>query len=110
MICLFYYHRQHFLQCPPGLLGKHFEKLIQCDPRLNFLSQQPEISIDSPFFESRVPVFNESDASGNIKREDAPIFFTLHGGTSSSGAQSTSSNNGQEHVDPSHRAGNVVCL
>ncbi|XP_027061859.1 uncharacterized protein [Coffea arabica] len=29
----------HFLQCPQGLLGKHFEKLIQCDPRLNFLSK-----------------------------------------------------------------------
>ncbi|KAK8602024.1 hypothetical protein V6N13_058312 [Hibiscus sabdariffa] len=35
-------HRQHFLQCPQGLLNKHFEKLIQCDMRLNCLSRQPE--------------------------------------------------------------------
>ncbi|CDP21216.1 unnamed protein product [Coffea canephora] len=32
-------HIPHFLSCPQGLLGKHFEKLIQCDPRLNFLSK-----------------------------------------------------------------------
>ncbi|KAJ0965765.1 hypothetical protein J5N97_026903 [Dioscorea zingiberensis] len=25
-------HKRHFLQCPQGLLSKHFEKLIQCDP------------------------------------------------------------------------------
>ncbi|PHT79508.1 hypothetical protein T459_17560 [Capsicum annuum] len=30
-----------------GLLGKHFEKLVQCDPRLNFLSQQAEIKLES---------------------------------------------------------------
>ncbi|PHT46028.1 hypothetical protein CQW23_15186 [Capsicum baccatum] len=28
-------------------LGKHFEKLVQCDPRLNFLSQQAEIKLES---------------------------------------------------------------
>nr|KJB23596.1 hypothetical protein B456_004G106800 [Gossypium raimondii] len=31
-------HRQHFLQCPQGLLNKHFEKLVQCDMRLNCLT------------------------------------------------------------------------
>lgn len=45
--------REHFLRCPQGLLNKHFEKLIQCDMRLNFLSRQPEISLDSPYFEPK---------------------------------------------------------
>ncbi|KAK8655094.1 hypothetical protein V6N13_107686 [Hibiscus sabdariffa] len=52
-------HRQHFLQCPQGLLNKHFEKLIQCDMRLNCLSRQPEIILDSPYFESRSSVFED---------------------------------------------------
>ncbi|KAI3740234.1 hypothetical protein L2E82_30659 [Cichorium intybus] len=25
-------NRRHCLECPQGLLGKHYEKLIQCDP------------------------------------------------------------------------------
>ncbi|XP_015580382.1 uncharacterized protein LOC8265774 isoform X2 [Ricinus communis] len=54
-------HRQHFLQCPQGLLNKHFEKLIQCDMRLNFLSRQPEIILDSPYFEQRTSVFEDPD-------------------------------------------------
>ncbi|XP_043695895.1 uncharacterized protein LOC122646411 isoform X2 [Telopea speciosissima] len=56
-------HRRHFVQCPQGLLSKHFEKLIQCDPRLNLLSQQPEISLDSPVFETRGSVFEDPDES-----------------------------------------------
>ncbi|KAF9680625.1 hypothetical protein SADUNF_Sadunf06G0141100 [Salix dunnii] len=56
-------HKQHFLQCPLGLLNKHFEKLIQCDMRLNFLSRQPEINLDSPYFEHRLPVFEDLDDS-----------------------------------------------
>ncbi|XP_039018895.1 uncharacterized protein LOC120150269 isoform X3 [Hibiscus syriacus] len=52
-------HRQHFLQCPQGLLNKHFEKLIQCDMRLNCLSRQPEIILDSPYFESKSSVFED---------------------------------------------------
>ncbi|KAI4381071.1 hypothetical protein MLD38_007185 [Melastoma candidum] len=50
-------HRQHFLECQPGLLAKHFEKLIQCDMRLGFLSRQPEIILDSPLFDPRPSVF-----------------------------------------------------
>ncbi|KAK4604850.1 hypothetical protein RGQ29_013064 [Quercus rubra] len=56
-------NRQHFLQCPQGLLNKHFEKLIQCDMRLNFLSRQPEIVVDSPFFEPRPSVFEDPEES-----------------------------------------------
>ncbi|KAL3532986.1 hypothetical protein ACH5RR_006507 [Cinchona calisaya] len=54
-------HRQHFLQCPPGLLSKHFEKLIQCDTRLNVLSQQPEIVIDTPYFDVQASVIENPD-------------------------------------------------
>ncbi|XP_044464320.1 uncharacterized protein LOC123194889 isoform X2 [Mangifera indica] len=56
-------HRQHFLQCQQGLLDKHFEKLIQCDMRLNFLSRQPEINLDSPYFESRALICDNPDES-----------------------------------------------
>ncbi|KAK7411556.1 hypothetical protein VNO78_02990 [Psophocarpus tetragonolobus] len=54
-------HRLHFLQCPQGLLAKHFEKLIQCDMRLNFLSQQPEIILDSPHFDTQPSAFEDPD-------------------------------------------------
>lgn len=53
--------RLHFLQCPQGLLAKHFEKLIQCDMRLNFLSQQPEIILDSPHFDTQPSAFEDPD-------------------------------------------------
>ncbi|CAJ1944875.1 unnamed protein product [Sphenostylis stenocarpa] len=53
-------HRQHFLEVPQGLLAKHFEKLIQCDVHLNFISQQPEIVLDSPHFDDTRPVAFEN--------------------------------------------------
>ncbi|XP_062228297.1 uncharacterized protein LOC133926383 [Phragmites australis] len=67
-------HRQHFLQCPSTLLSKNFEKLIQCDQRLNQLSQQPGIILDSPVFEPRCSIFEdpvESKCAGftNLKDE-----------------------------------------
>ncbi|KAJ6834172.1 uncharacterized protein M6B38_336015 [Iris pallida] len=49
-------NRRHYLQCPQGLLSKHFEKLIQCDPRLHSLSRQPEIVLESLYFEPRTSV------------------------------------------------------
>ncbi|KAK1360064.1 Pre-rRNA-processing protein IPI3 [Heracleum sosnowskyi] len=91
-------NRRHYLQCPPGLLGKHFEKLIQCDPRLNYLSQQAEITLESPYFEPRISVFDESD-EGNSKydmnRDGRPTIFNLQDVPSSSGPQSSSSKNEQ---------------
>jgi len=45
--------RQYFLQCEQGNLIKHFEQLIQCSERLKFLSQQPEIMLDSPHFNGK---------------------------------------------------------
>ncbi|XP_062090016.1 uncharacterized protein LOC133796497 [Humulus lupulus] len=88
-------HRQHFLQCPQGLLGKHFEKLIQCDPRLNCLSQQPEIVLESPYFEPRITSTEDKNELSNgfdLKTEDRPVFFGIHDTTSTSGAQSSSIN------------------
>ncbi|XP_062007947.1 uncharacterized protein LOC133724974 [Rosa rugosa] len=89
-------NRRHFLQCPHGLLfGKHFEKLIQCDPRLNFLSQQPEIVLESPFFEARVSGTSDADEyrhQFSSKLEDGPI-FGLQGSASPSGTHSSSSRN-----------------
>ncbi|KAI3446709.1 hypothetical protein Pfo_003374 [Paulownia fortunei] len=56
-------NRQHYIQCPPGVLSKHYEKLIQCDMRLSNLSKQPEIAMDSPYFESQDSVLENSEES-----------------------------------------------
>ncbi|KAM3380548.1 hypothetical protein P3S68_006121 [Capsicum galapagoense] len=89
--------RRHYLQCAQGLLGKHFEKLVQCDPRLKFLSQQPEITLDSPHFESKISVFespNVSDSEFNLNNERSTTFLNLHGAASPLGALSSS--NGEQ--------------
>ncbi|XP_015082632.1 uncharacterized protein LOC107026242 [Solanum pennellii] len=54
-------NRQHFLQCPVGVLNKHYEKLIQCDVRLNSLSKQPELALESPYFDTKATVFENLD-------------------------------------------------
>ncbi|KAL2465682.1 hypothetical protein Adt_41533 [Abeliophyllum distichum] len=56
-------NRQHFLQCPPGMLNKHYEKLIQCDMRLYILSRQTEVVMESPYFESQLPVLKDLEES-----------------------------------------------
>ncbi|KAK9080600.1 hypothetical protein SSX86_000358 [Deinandra increscens subsp. villosa] len=97
-------HRRHYLQCPQGLLGKHFEKLIQCDPRLNFLSQQAEIELESPYFEPRKSVFEELNESNeyDVSKEGraGATIFDIHRATSPSGGQSSSRS---ELHDPSGR-------
>ncbi|XXG58557.1 hypothetical protein AAC387_Pa04g0842 [Persea americana] len=87
--------RRHFLQCPPGLLNKHFEKLIMCDPRLNMLSQQPEIGLDSPFFEPKASVFEDHDESkchhfDNLTSDYVSTFVSFQDAQSPSAAQSSS--------------------
>ncbi|XP_022969680.1 uncharacterized protein LOC111468633 [Cucurbita maxima] len=69
-------HRQHFLQCPQGLLNKHFEKLTQCDMRLNFLSRQPEIVLDSPYFDRRVSVFEDPEHQAENSKGSAVSVLT----------------------------------
>ncbi|XP_054820195.1 uncharacterized protein LOC129319221 [Prosopis cineraria] len=116
-------HRQHFLQCPQGMLTKHFEKLIQCDVRLNFLSRQPEIILDSPHFDSRpcaledpsnlkdldqfsaAPCFQHrgsphaSQSSFKIERNDYPVMTLDH---QSQEAPSPSSGSGSSETDSKH--------
>ncbi|KAG8379576.1 hypothetical protein BUALT_Bualt07G0103300 [Buddleja alternifolia] len=91
--------KRHYLECPQGLLGKHFEKLTQCDPRLHFLSQQGEITVDSPYFEPRISVFddqNDDNSEFDLNKEGSPSIFSLQEATSPSGAQSSSSKNDQD--------------
>eukprot|EP01018_Ginkgo_biloba_P008676 Gb_07618 [translate_table: standard] len=46
--------RLHCLQFSQGILNRHFEKIIQCDPRLNLLSKGTSINQDFPSFDSTV--------------------------------------------------------
>lgn len=72
-------HRRHFLQCPQGLLGRHFEKLIQCDPRLHFLSQQPEIVLDSPYFDARISLLDKNGPNlPGLSVEASSLFAMAH--------------------------------
>lgn len=87
-------YRQHFLQCPQGLLNKHFEKLIQCDSRLNFLSQQPEIVLGSPYFEPRMSgftTFEQASICGmeRAKNDNRSVISTFRDVASSSVASSS---------------------
>ncbi|PIN02111.1 hypothetical protein CDL12_25380 [Handroanthus impetiginosus] len=56
--------RRHHVRFPPGILDKHYEKLLQCDERLFILSQKPFPSHESPYFDptmfgiSQVPSFS----------------------------------------------------
>ncbi|KAG6781540.1 hypothetical protein POTOM_014451 [Populus tomentosa] len=87
---------QHFLHCQQGFMGKHFEKLIQCDPRLNFLSQQQEIILESPYFEQRVPAFSDLHESGkglDSEVEDKTTVFSLREAGQPSGVLLSSLNN-----------------
>ncbi|GFZ11888.1 hypothetical protein Acr_23g0002730 [Actinidia rufa] len=94
-------NRRHFLQCPQGLLGKHFEKLVQCDPRLNFLSQQGDRTLESPYFEPRISVFDDSNEPNHgfdSNGEEGQAFFDLRDGSSPSGAQSSPLQNEQQDL------------
>ncbi|XP_024960646.1 uncharacterized protein LOC112501194 [Cynara cardunculus var. scolymus] len=57
-------HRQHLLQCAQGVLEKHYEKLINCDTRLQFLSQQQDIFLEFPYFAPKPSITNQ-DISGH---------------------------------------------
>ncbi|QCD80479.1 hypothetical protein DEO72_LG2g800 [Vigna unguiculata] len=62
-------HRQHFLEFPQGMLAKNFEKLVQCDAHLNFVSQQPEIILDSPHFDTQPDAFENLVIEGSTSSE-----------------------------------------
>jgi len=61
--------RQHFLEFPQGMLAKNFEKLVQCDAHLNFVSQQPEIILDSPHFDTQPDAFENLVIEGSTSSE-----------------------------------------
>ncbi|XP_021724848.1 uncharacterized protein LOC110692156 [Chenopodium quinoa] len=85
-------HRQHFLKFPQGTLGKHFQKLIQCDPRLCFLSQQPQIELDTPYFQPRASIFGDhsNPAHGfELKTEGTFSYSGIRDGVSVSGLSSS---------------------
>ncbi|XP_062198648.1 uncharacterized protein LOC133901334 [Phragmites australis] len=54
-------HRRHFLQCLPGMMNKHVEKLVHCDPRLYSLSQQNDINLENPYFELNCSIFEDPE-------------------------------------------------
>lgn len=104
------------MQCPQGLLGRHFEKLIQCDPRLNFLSQQQDFVLESPYFETGTAIHDHIESSDGFDRKSegqAGIFGLQQDVESGSAGQSSSSrsehnlmgkaveNNFQEITSPS---------
>lgn len=69
---------------------------MQCDPRLNYLSKQPEITLDSPYFEPKISVFdnqNENSSEFDLNQEGSPSLFSLQDTASPSGPQSSSSKN-----------------
>ncbi|KAF8097511.1 hypothetical protein N665_0286s0021 [Sinapis alba] len=91
-------YRLHFLQCAQGIMNKHFEKLVQCDHRLFHLSHEPEIVMDSPYFDTRQSIFEDPSESkgypyGNLNLSTGPSI------ASPVGAQSSS-----EHMYLSHEA------
>uniref|UniRef100_A0A1J3GQA7 TRF2/HOY1 PH-like domain-containing protein n=1 Tax=Noccaea caerulescens TaxID=107243 RepID=A0A1J3GQA7_NOCCA len=94
-------NRQHFLQCAQGIMNKHFEKLVQCDHRLFHLSRQPEIVVDSPYFDSRQSIFEDpSESKGHpYGLNTGPSISGTHNLASPAGAQSSS-----EHMYLSHEA------
>ncbi|KAL9224772.1 hypothetical protein vseg_000778 [Gypsophila vaccaria] len=92
-------HRQHFLHFPQGTLQKHFEKLMQCDPRLRYLSQQPDIVLDSPYFQPIVSIFGDSTDSdrGFSLRADGRFSFSGFTDTVSGSGLSSSDIDNQVH-------------
>ncbi|KAL9996040.1 hypothetical protein Hdeb2414_s0745g00942121 [Helianthus debilis subsp. tardiflorus] len=65
-------YRQHYLQCAPGVLNKHYQKLINCDTRLNLLSQQADASSDAqPAAKDPVKDPNMSNNNGSNQLENA---------------------------------------
>ncbi|XP_078443656.1 uncharacterized protein LOC144713049 [Wolffia australiana] len=91
-------NRRHFLQVPHGLLGKHFDKLIGCDPHLSELSRQPDINLSSPLFDSKSSIFEEMPSNlEQIKSEYGSPAFSVH-------QEATSPSAGSQHFGSNERA------
>ncbi|KAG2291939.1 hypothetical protein Bca52824_038608 [Brassica carinata] len=97
-------YRKHFLQCAEGIMNKHLEKLVQCDHRLLYLSREPEIIMDSPFFDVPQSIFEDPNDSkgypfGNFNLSTGPSVSGTQNLASPVGAQSSF-----EHMYLSHEA------
>ncbi|KAK4427611.1 hypothetical protein Salat_1530000 [Sesamum alatum] len=57
--------RRHYVRFPPGILDKHYEKLLQCDQRLFALSREPFPSQESPYFDPTMFAISELSLSFN---------------------------------------------
>ncbi|XP_062193759.1 uncharacterized protein LOC133897160 [Phragmites australis] len=84
-------HRVHFLQCPPEMMNKHVEKLVHCDPRLYSLSQQNDITLENPYFESKCSMFEDPEdiKCQKFERRDDDDHLGLQTSTSLSSPQSS---------------------
>ncbi|KAJ9550803.1 hypothetical protein OSB04_014848 [Centaurea solstitialis] len=69
-------YRHHLLQCAQGVLEKHYEKLINCDTRLNYLSQQQELYLEFPYFAPKPSVTNQ-DISGSSILNLPPDVYSI---------------------------------
>ncbi|KAG6523582.1 hypothetical protein ZIOFF_013443 [Zingiber officinale] len=62
------------------LLSKNFEKLIDCDPQLKLLIQQPDIILESPYFNPQYSVLeDQSDSKSHINdfiKDDSRTIFS----------------------------------
>ncbi|XP_048606430.1 uncharacterized protein LOC111198175 isoform X2 [Brassica napus] len=99
-------YRKHFLQCAEGIMNKHLEKLVQCDHRLLYLSREPEIIMDSPFFDGRQSIFEDPNDSkgypfGNFNLSTGPSVSGTQNLASPVGAQSSSERMYLSHEAPS---------
>lgn len=57
---------QHYIECPAGVMNKHYEKLLQCDMRLSMLSQHPELVTNSPLLTSQSSAPENSEGSKGV--------------------------------------------
>ncbi|CAN4110967.1 unnamed protein product [Withania somnifera] len=64
-------HRRHYVSFPPGVLDKHYEKLLCYDARLKELSKQPFPSNLCPYFE----VDNTEVSDFSFANDYGPQFF-----------------------------------
>ncbi|KAL1809483.1 hypothetical protein ACET3Z_026473 [Daucus carota] len=59
--------RRHFISFPPGILDKHYEKLLQCDQRLLELSRKTFPTLPHPYFDSN-NLYRLSEHPCNLNR------------------------------------------
>ncbi|KAK8501685.1 hypothetical protein V6N13_009669 [Hibiscus sabdariffa] len=59
-------YRRHYLEFPPGVLGKHLDKLLSYDRRLSMLSRGDFPTLNSPFFSNMESEHSSLDFGGQL--------------------------------------------